>query len=202
MMWRLAATTLIPGMLIYGAAPAQADEKSYLAYLQSHGFKYQNTPGLTTPDGAVKFGGIICQNLRRGRPAKDRFGAKVADGVTKVMIDAAQQELCPDTLTATTPTSTPTPVPPPPPGAEVPPPPGAEVPPPPPGFPPPPVFPPPPGFPPPPPPPGFAPPPPPPPGFPPPPEPAPAAELPPPPDAPAAPEPAPPVPQPGTATQP
>ncbi|WP_133055897.1 DUF732 domain-containing protein, partial [Mycolicibacter longobardus] len=138
MKWRLAATTLIPATLIFAAAPAQADEKSYLSYLESHGFKYQNSPGLTTPAGAVKFGEIICQNLRRGRPAKDRFGTKVADGVTKVVIDAAQHEMCPDTLAAAaTPTPTPSPAPPPP-GANEP------APPPPPGFPPPPEFPPPP----------------------------------------------------------
>ncbi|KAA1429512.1 DUF732 domain-containing protein, partial [Mycolicibacter arupensis] len=129
MMWRLAAMTLIPGTLMFAAAPAQADEKSYLSYLDSHGFKYQNSPGLTTPSGAVQFGTVICQNLRKGRPAKDRFGAKVADGVTKVMIDAAQHELCPDTLTAA---ATPTPAVPPPGAAE--PSPGPEVPPP--GFPP------------------------------------------------------------------
>lgn len=202
MKWRLAALTLIPGTLIFGAAPAQADEKSYLSYLESHGFKYQNSPGLTTPAGAVQFGGIICQNLRRGRPAKDRFGTKVADGVTKVMIDAAQKELCPDTLA---PTATTTPAVPPPDGVEPAPPApelaplpdGAPPPFPPPGFPPPPTF-------------------PPPPGFPPPPElvpaPAPAAEFPPPPIWPPAPEPAAPpadepappgpTPQPGTATQP
>lgn len=171
MMWRLAAMTLIPGTLIYGAAPAQADEKSYLSYLQSHGFKYQNSPGLTSPDGAVKFGGVICQNLRRGRPAKDRFGTKVAEGITKVMIDGAQQELCPDTLAApATPSPSPSPLPPPggeplPPPAAEPPPPGAELPPPAPEpFPPPPPapepFPPPPEFPPPPPPPAPEPPPP------------------------------------------
>ncbi|OBG37225.1 DUF732 domain-containing protein, partial [Mycolicibacter heraklionensis] len=127
MKWRLAATTLIPGILIYAAAPAQADEKTYLSYLESHGFKYQNSPGLTTPSGAVQFGKIICENLRKGRPAKDRFGTKVADGVTKVMIDGAQREMCPDTLAAA---ANPTPTPAvPPPGAGEPPSPGPEVPP-------------------------------------------------------------------------
>ncbi|PQM50235.1 hypothetical protein C5U48_21275, partial [Mycolicibacter virginiensis] len=122
MKWRLAATTLIPGILIYAAAPAQADEKTYLSYLESHGFKYQNSPGLTTPSGAVQFGKIICENLRKGRPAKDRFGTKVADGVTKVMIDGAQREMCPDTLAAA---ANPTPTPAvPPPGAGEPPSPG------------------------------------------------------------------------------
>ena len=58
MMWRLAAMTLIPGTLIFAVAPAQADEKSYLGYLESHGFKYQNTPGLNSSSGAVKFGEI------------------------------------------------------------------------------------------------------------------------------------------------
>ncbi|MGV0626745.1 DUF732 domain-containing protein [Mycolicibacter minnesotensis] len=165
MMRRLAAMTLIPGTLIFSAAPAQADEKSYLSYLESHGFKYQNSPGLTTPSGAVKFGEVICENLRRGRPAKDRFGTKVADGVTKVMIEGAQRELCPDTLTTVTTPATPTPAVPPP-GAVEPPPELAPPPPPPAPFPPPP---------------GFPPPPPPPWEPPPPPPPLPAPELPPPP---------------------
>lgn len=131
--------TLIPGTLIFAAAPAQADEKGYLGYLESHGFKYQNSPGLSTPSGAVTFGEIICQNLRRGRPARDRFDKKIADGIPKVVVDAAQNEMCPETLAAA---ATPTPVTPPP-GAPEPPPPANE-PPPPPGFPPPPEFPPPP----------------------------------------------------------
>ncbi|ORW88546.1 DUF732 domain-containing protein [Mycolicibacter terrae] len=100
MMWRLAAMTLIPGTLIFAAAPAQADEKGYLGYLESHGFKYQSSPGLSTPSGAVKFGEIICQNLRRGRPARDRFDKKIADGISKVVVDAAQNEMCPETLAA------------------------------------------------------------------------------------------------------
>ncbi|RRR40126.1 DUF732 domain-containing protein, partial [Mycolicibacter terrae] len=111
MMWRLAAMTLIPGTLIFAAAPAQADEKGYLGYLESHGFKYQNSPGLSTPSGAVTFGEIICQNLRRGRPARDRFDKKIADGIPKVVVDAAQNEMCPETLAAA---ATPTPVTPPP----------------------------------------------------------------------------------------
>ncbi len=126
MMWRLAAITLIPGTLMFTAAPAHADDKSYLSYLESHGFKYQNSPGLTTPSGAVKFGQIICENLRRGRPAKDRFGTKVAAGISKVVIDAAQHEMCPDTLAAA---STPTPTTPPPGAPELPPPPANEPPP-------------------------------------------------------------------------
>ena len=127
MKWRLAAT-LIPVTLMLSAPPAHADEKSYLGYLDSHGFKYQNTPGLNSPSGAVKFGELICQNLRRGRPARDRFGKSIADAIPKVVIDAAQNEMCPETL-AVAPTSSP---PPPPPAPEPPPPPPAPEPPPPP----------------------------------------------------------------------
>jgi len=184
MMWRLAAMTLIPGTVMFAAVPAHADEKSYLNYLESHGFKYQNNPGLTTPSGAVKFGEIICENLRRGRPAKDRFGKKVADGISKVVVDAAQHELCPETLPVTTTPASPPPVPPPP-GIPEPPPPGApEPPPPPPWLPPPAAEPPPPA------------PEPPPPWLPPPPEP------PPPPPAPEPPPPGAPEPPPGTPQQP
>ncbi|MBS9534671.1 DUF732 domain-containing protein [Mycobacterium sp. M1] len=140
MKWQLAAMTVIPATLISVAAPAQADDASFLKYLDTHGFKYQNQPGLTTPAGAVQFGGIICQNLRRGRPAKDRFGTKIASGISQTLIDAAQHELCPDTLTKTTaPVTTapevpptPEPVPPLPPAPEPPPPPPAPEPPPPP----------------------------------------------------------------------
>lgn len=144
-MRRLVVMALIPGTLMLGAAPAHADDKSYLSYLESHGFKYQNSPGLTTPTGAVKFGEIICQNLRRGRPARDRFDKKIADGISKVVVDAAQNEMCPETLvktsqpTSVTPPPTvpplppaPEPLPPPPPPEPFPPPPAPELPPPPP----------------------------------------------------------------------
>lgn len=181
MMWRLAAMTLIPVTLMFAEAPAQADDKSYLSYLESHGFKYQNSPGLSTPAGAVQFGGYICQNLRRGRPARDRFGTKVADGISKVVVDAAQKEMCPDTLAAT-PTPTPVPVEPTPTNEVIPPLPPAPEPPPPPPAP--------------------EPPPPPPPPAPEPPPPPPAPEPPPPPPAPEPPPPPAPQPQPGTATQP
>lgn len=146
MKWRVAVLTLIPATLVSVAAPAQADESSFLRYLDTHGFKYQNQPGLTTPSGAVQFGGIICQNLRRGRPAKDRFDAKLASGISQVLVDAAQHEICPDTLAKTappastvpgvSPTTEPVPppmpeAPPPPPAPEPPPPPAPELPPPP-----------------------------------------------------------------------
>ncbi|MGB3893668.1 MAG: DUF732 domain-containing protein, partial [Mycolicibacter sinensis] len=125
MMWRLAAMTLIPGTLLFAAAPAQADEKGYLSYLDSRGFKYQNSPGLITPSGAVKAGELICQNLRRGRPARDRFDKKIADGIPKLMVDAAQNEMCPETLAAA---PTPTPAAPPPGAADPLPPPANEPP--------------------------------------------------------------------------
>ncbi|MEB3031525.1 DUF732 domain-containing protein [[Mycobacterium] nativiensis] len=139
MMWRLAAMTLIPGTLLFGTAPAHADDKSYLSYLDSHGFKYSNSPGLVTPSGAITFGKLICENLRRGRPARDRFDKKIADGISKVVVDAAQNEMCPETLVAAAPTNVPSPTPPTPPPA-----PELLPPPPPPPFPPAPEFPPPP----------------------------------------------------------
>ncbi|MEO8815513.1 MAG: DUF732 domain-containing protein [Mycobacterium sp.] len=132
MMRRLAVMALISGaMLPAAAAPAWADDKSYLSYLDSHGFKYQSQAGATTPSGALRFGQLICQNLQRGRAARDRFDSKLAGGINQVMIDAAQHELCPDTL-AKSPQPTPaTPPPVPPPAAELPPPPFPEPPPPP-----------------------------------------------------------------------
>ncbi|HEU0192024.1 MAG TPA: DUF732 domain-containing protein [Mycobacterium sp.] len=170
----LAVVALTPPMLLL-AAPAHASDQSYLDYLNAHGFKYQNHPGATTPAGAIRFGELICQNLRRGNAPRDRFDKPISNSIDQVMIDGAQHELCPDTLSRTTPT---TPAVPPTPGAptppEIPPPPAPE-PPPPPEAPPAPEPPPPPPAPEPPPPPAPEPPPPPPAPEPPPPPPAPEA---------------------------
>ncbi|HET9875589.1 MAG TPA: DUF732 domain-containing protein [Mycobacterium sp.] len=132
MMWRTAVTALISGTLVSAAAPAQADDNSYISYLDEHGFKYQSHAGATTPSGAIHFGEIICQNIRRGRAPRDRFDRTLANGINQVMIDAAQHELCPDTLAASPPSTAgaaPMPGPQPaagqPPGPEVPPPPDA-----------------------------------------------------------------------------
>ena len=139
MKWGIVALAAVSGAMVLTAAPAHADDKSYLAYLDSHGFKYQNHAGLSSPDGAIRFGQIICQNLRRGRPAWDRFDPKIANGIGPVMVDAAQHEMCPETLGRPTqpvpavPPATPLPpTPPAPPAPEPPPPPPAPEPPPPP----------------------------------------------------------------------
>lgn len=131
MKWGRASTTLICGTVLFAVVPAHADDKSYLSYLEAHGFKYSNSPGFSTPTGAVKIGEIICQNLRRGHPARDRFDTKMASGITQVVIDAAQHGMCPETLatpptsvtaTPTTPAVPTTPLPPPPATTEAPPP--------------------------------------------------------------------------------
>lgn len=80
------------------AAPARADDQSYLANLSAHGiFTFIN------PDGLIAAGNAICDDLRRGVSIPDEIGkfqamhyqAKPAGAAA--MVNAAHDELCPDT---------------------------------------------------------------------------------------------------------
>jgi hypothetical protein len=88
----IAAITVLMGAV--GAAPAQADDQSYLNYLQAHGAN-MTFPG---PGQYVMFGHMICTNLHNG--ADPLAGGSPIDRATwgPGAIDAAQHELCPDTL--------------------------------------------------------------------------------------------------------
>ncbi|MGO9228080.1 MAG: DUF732 domain-containing protein [Bryobacteraceae bacterium] len=76
------------------AAPVHADDQSYLNYLQAHGAN-MTFPG---PGQYVMFGHMICTNLHNG--ADPLAGGSPIDRATwgPAAVDAAQHELCPDTL--------------------------------------------------------------------------------------------------------
>jgi hypothetical protein len=80
--------------LVATASPAHADGNSFVADLQA-----QNVPMVQGPDKAIAAGYMVCSGLRSGlspdRAAKV-FGMGNAFG--PAIVDAAQHELCPDTL--------------------------------------------------------------------------------------------------------
>ena len=81
---------------IGSASPAQADDQSYLNYLESHG---QSTTAFPySPGKFIMVGHMICDNLHHG--ADPLAGASPIDRATwgPVGVEAAQHELCPDTL--------------------------------------------------------------------------------------------------------
>jgi len=78
------------------AAPAQADEQSFLNYLEAHG---QSTTAFPySPGKFVMVGHMICTNLHSG--ADPLAGASPIDRATwgPIGVEAAQHELCQDTL--------------------------------------------------------------------------------------------------------
>jgi hypothetical protein len=83
---------------IMSAASAQADDQSYLNYLMSQGFQYH--VNVETPARAISMGEGICTSLRFNGDPISRIDHKISESVNDVMVDAAQHELCPDTLNA------------------------------------------------------------------------------------------------------
>lgn len=77
-----------------GAAPAShADEQSYIDYINTHG-------GSMAPrDWLITDGHLACDRLHAGRSIEAiRAEAAPAAWLPPVWIEAAQHELCPDTL--------------------------------------------------------------------------------------------------------
>ena len=84
-----------------GAPAASADEEGFLNELRANGF-----PGLTVgdaqlPDGAVVANGwMACNRLRLGERPEQTLAQVNPNDVDKgrMLINAAQHQLCPDTL--------------------------------------------------------------------------------------------------------
>ena len=76
------------------AAPAHADDQSYIRYLNDNGIAI----GVNSPAIQLQAGRMVCDNLRAG--ADPRAGMNVFDRalVPDPAVDAAQHQLCPDTL--------------------------------------------------------------------------------------------------------
>jgi hypothetical protein len=76
------------------AAPAHADANSYLTYLNEHGI----ITGYFVDAKKVEQGLTVCRELRAGMSREMIIGPIVLIPDPNAVIDAAQHELCPDTL--------------------------------------------------------------------------------------------------------
>jgi hypothetical protein len=88
---------LIPGTLLLTAllfaSPVHADSASYLEYLRSHGTRVVAWDDPTK----VAYGMQVCAMLHQGMtPAQ--IGSSFSPSDVPGIVDAAQHELCPDTL--------------------------------------------------------------------------------------------------------
>lgn len=93
---KLAIGTAAAAVSVVLASTAQADDQSFLNYLESHG---QSTTAFPySPGKFLMVGRMICDNLHSG--ADPLAGASFIDRGTwgQVGVEAAQHELCPDTL--------------------------------------------------------------------------------------------------------
>ena len=80
------------------AAPAQADDQSYLNYLEVHG---QSTTAYPySPGKLVMVGQIMCDRIRGGMSPADAAQLPQPQGFVDGpgIVATAQHELCPDTL--------------------------------------------------------------------------------------------------------
>ncbi len=94
-------------MALLGSAPAHADDASYIAALDANGV-FRSGP----PNARLSAGHRFCNQLRSGEtpeqiiatfPRRPSFGGpSMVDDLTvnlRPVIDIAQHELCPETLT-------------------------------------------------------------------------------------------------------
>jgi hypothetical protein len=93
----IVAAALAAGMLFGTPSIAHADENSYIAVLSEHG-----VPMLAGPNRAILAGYQLCRQLRDGASpeivaSQYQFNWILAPYAPTV-IDAAQHNLCPDTL--------------------------------------------------------------------------------------------------------
>jgi hypothetical protein len=79
--------------VVIGAAPAHCDANSYLAYLNSHGTFVMAYDDATK----VSYGLHACELLHSGM-TPEQIGSMVSPSDARGIVDAAQHELCPDTL--------------------------------------------------------------------------------------------------------
>jgi hypothetical protein len=76
------------------AGVAHADDASYLEVLHSNGCMPQSPPEVMQ-DRQLRAGHTVCVELRGGMTKQD---ITQGDGDFALLVDAAQHELCPDTL--------------------------------------------------------------------------------------------------------
>ena len=81
---------------LMAAAPAHADDQSFLNYLEAHG--QSTTAWPFSPGKLVMFGQMICTNIRSGADPLPEATAIDRSTWLPITVEAAQHELCPDTL--------------------------------------------------------------------------------------------------------
>ena len=89
---------VIAAAFIATASPAHADDQSFLNYLEAHG---QSTTAFPLSPAKLVMGGhMICTNLHAGADPLAGVASPIDRGVLPwgAIVDAAQHELCPDTL--------------------------------------------------------------------------------------------------------
>lgn len=85
--------------LTVGPPGAHADDTSYLRYLTEHGYTAQYADGEPIPAVSARvLGHMICENLHTGRSVAQQLPHYPAWPQFGLMAEAAQHELCPDTL--------------------------------------------------------------------------------------------------------
>ncbi|WP_409437430.1 hypothetical protein [Mycobacterium sp. SMC-14] len=91
----MAVAGVATGVLV-GAAPAHADDASFMKYLNTHGYtaRYANDEPIS--ESSVRaLGHMICENLHVGRTVEIQQPHYSAWPQFPLIADAARQELCP-----------------------------------------------------------------------------------------------------------
>jgi hypothetical protein len=87
-------TAVAVGLIV--AAPAAADDQSYLDHLGANGVDI-NTP-FWGPGYFLQEGRIACDNVRHGADPQNGIDWQTRAMFGAQVVDAAQHELCPETL--------------------------------------------------------------------------------------------------------
>ncbi|MDD7813697.1 DUF732 domain-containing protein [Mycobacterium sp. CSUR Q5927] len=89
------------GVAVGTAGVASADDAGYLSDLNSHGMTYgAPVVGIASPASALRAGNDICANIRYSGNPRAGFNMLTNASIPDYMIEAAQRNLCPDTLGA------------------------------------------------------------------------------------------------------
>lgn len=90
---------LVAGLVLGGivlAAPAFADDQSFLGYLTARG--QPTTSGVMGPGQFIMAGHMICGNIQGGADPLQGFSVLDRGMMGPIIVRAAQHELCPNTL--------------------------------------------------------------------------------------------------------
>lgn len=94
----------VVGLAVGTAGVASASEQSYLRVLDENGMQYvgsglfTNPAGIASPAEALRGGRMVCDNIRYSGDPRAGFNTLTNLSIPDYLIDAAQHELCPDTL--------------------------------------------------------------------------------------------------------